>query len=67
MFYRLHGEEEYPGVGAGLAICRRIVRGHGGEIYVESNSGRGSRFILEFRGAAVRTLNPGSSSTEAVR
>ena len=32
MFQRLHGEPHYPGVGAGLAICRRIARLHGGEV-----------------------------------
>ncbi|MGD0719469.1 MAG: ATP-binding protein [Roseiarcus sp.] len=31
MFRRLHGKNVYPGVGAGLAICRRIARLHGGE------------------------------------
>lgn len=32
MFRRLNGEDAYPGVGAGLAICRRIARRHGGEV-----------------------------------
>jgi hypothetical protein len=32
MFHRLHGEDAYPGVGAGLALCRRIARRHGGEV-----------------------------------
>lgn len=32
MFQRLHGDDRYPGVGAGLAICRRIARRHGGEV-----------------------------------
>jgi light-regulated signal transduction histidine kinase (bacteriophytochrome) len=30
MFHRLHGEDAFPGVGAGLAICRRIARRHDG-------------------------------------
>ena len=29
---RLHAEGVYPGVGAGLAICRRIARRHDGEV-----------------------------------
>ncbi|MGR9089823.1 MAG: sensor histidine kinase [Gammaproteobacteria bacterium] len=65
MFHRLHSTEEYPGVGVGLAICRRIVRGHGGEIRVESSPGRGSCFILEFRSAAVRNLGLTTSSNES--
>jgi light-regulated signal transduction histidine kinase (bacteriophytochrome) len=32
MFHRLNGEDAYPGAGAGLAICRRIARRHGGEM-----------------------------------
>jgi len=32
MFHRLNGEDAYPGVGAGLTVCRRIARRHGGEI-----------------------------------
>ena len=66
MFHRSQSGSDYPGVGAGLAICRRIVQAHGGEIHVESTPGRGSCFILEFRGATVRTLNSGGAANEAV-
>jgi signal transduction histidine kinase len=66
MFYRAHKDPSYAGIGAGLAISRRIVRAHGGEITVESTKGRGSCFTLQFRGAAVRTISQAGSAQEAV-
>jgi chemotaxis family two-component system sensor kinase Cph1 len=45
LFQRLHSEE-YPGIGAGLALSRKIVESHGGQIRVESDAGEGSRFIF---------------------
>lgn len=46
-FKRLHGKD-VPGAGMGLTICRKIVRAHGGTIWVESDGKQGSdvRFTL---------------------
>jgi PAS domain S-box-containing protein len=45
-FQRLHSRYEYEGSGMGLAICRRIVERHSGEITATSAPGEGSTFII---------------------
>ncbi len=52
MFRRLQTREESDGTGLGLAVCKKIVEGHGGQIGIESTPGGGTTVWSTWREAA---------------
>jgi len=52
-FQRLHRQDEFPGIGIGLATVQRIVRRHGGEIRAVAAPGAGATFCFSLPQAAT--------------
>ena len=53
IFQRLHGRDAYPGTGIGLALCKRIVEQHGGQMYLDTTYEGGTRIYFSLPAAAA--------------
>ncbi len=46
IFSRLHNEEDYEGTGIGLAICKKIITDHNGNIFIDQSYNQGTRVVI---------------------
>jgi signal transduction histidine kinase len=70
IFQRLHGRDAYPGTGIGLALCKRIVEHHGGEISLDPDYSGGTQICFTLPRIKSEILDtedvPSSAAAEGI-
>jgi signal transduction histidine kinase len=61
-YYRIESKEKMAGLGLGLALSRRLVELHGGQIWVKSSRGVGSTFSFSL---PIKDEGPIAPATKA--
>lgn len=46
IFRRLHKDDKYEGIGSGLALTRKIINRHGGQVWIDSEPGEGTTVVF---------------------
>ena len=65
VFEKLNPREDPEGIGIGLALCKRIIDEHGGEIWAESDLGEGTTFLFTLPAESPITENFPSQEKES--
>jgi len=66
IFQRLHGRDAYPGTGIGLALCKRIVEQHGGQMSLDTTYAGGTRIYFTLPAAAAAVSEGPAGNPEVI-